>query len=835
MKKILQCLVALVFVCGSPALSQVIITGKVMDQAQSPIPGATVAARSNAGSEGGVAEPDGSFRLELSATGLYDIEIRFMGYVPHVQRLNCSEAKTYDLGTIRLTENSQQLQSVEVIGRVDRNYTSDYSFSATKTAIRNKELPQALSTVTKELIADRQAFQLADAVKTVSGVTPSSFYNQYSIRGISQNEEGQIINGMRTRQYYFLQPITSHIERVEVLKGPASVTFSSVDPGGSINMVTKKPLATPQHQVSVSAGSFSTVRTTLDFTGPLNESKTLLYRLNGGVQEGRSYRDMVKNNAVLVAPSITYVPDSKTAINAELIYSNGTGTLDRGQPIFGATAGVTDLKSTPISLNLGAPNDYFKSRELIIMTSIAHKFSEHVSFNAAYMKQNWSEDLQEHRTTNAFAVDIDNQPVTNLAAMQFVQRQQYWSVDNLNAYFNVDFNTGRVKHKVLAGYDLSRWHKTKGGGQNAARGYRLNDGSIAGSFVPANAANYQTITVGGRTLPRPNVNHFDLSNPSYTIRNVEDYVMNVRTAIPAAMTTTNAVYVQEMVTLGKLSALLSLRHEWFEDITFYQSPGESSFDNSAFIPRVGITYAVLPQVNVYATYLKGFQPQSNTVTLMPNTGGYLWTAASAARFKPLESDLREAGAKAELFNKRITTTVAVYEINQENILINANLPEFPDSLVQRGADRSRGIEWELAGYVLPNWQINASFSHINARIMHDGNATLNGTRKENTPVNSATVWTRYNFQENSPLADLGVGLGAQYSGSKIPWFTRAFEVPSYTTVDMAVYYSPAKGNLQLALNVNNVLNTTYWIGAQNYLRLFPGAPRNFMLTGTYKF
>ncbi|WP_276967429.1 TonB-dependent receptor plug domain-containing protein [Chryseobacterium sp.] len=147
---------------------------------------------------------------------------------------------------------STVVQTVEVIGRKSKDYTSDYSFAATKIAMKNKELPLTLNTVTKELITDRQAFQLGEVMKNVNGVSPSSYYNQYNIRGISQNEEGQIINGMRTRQYYFLQPMTSNIERVEVFKGPASITMSSVDPGGTINMVTKKPLSNPRHEISLS-------------------------------------------------------------------------------------------------------------------------------------------------------------------------------------------------------------------------------------------------------------------------------------------------------------------------------------------------------------------------------------------------------------------------------------------------------------------------------------------------------------------------------------------------------------------------------------------------------
>ena len=195
----------------SYTFSQVRVTGKIVDQLQNAIPGATVSFMHENRKEGVTADQSGIFLMELSQPGVYDVEIRSLGFDPYITTYTFSENKLYDLGAIVLTTYTQELQTVEVIGRADPDYNSEYSFSATKTAIRNKDLPQALSTVTKELIADRQAFQLADAVKIVSGVTPSSFYNQYNIRGISQNEEGQIVNGMRTRQYYFLQPITTNI------------------------------------------------------------------------------------------------------------------------------------------------------------------------------------------------------------------------------------------------------------------------------------------------------------------------------------------------------------------------------------------------------------------------------------------------------------------------------------------------------------------------------------------------------------------------------------------------------------------------------------------------
>ena len=733
--------------------------------------------------------------------------------------------------SLEMETQRNELQTVEIVGRSTKKYNSDYSFAATKTAALNKDIPQSISTITKELIADKGAFYLADAVKMSSGVIPASYYNQYTIRGISQNEEGQIINGMRTRQYYFLQPLTSNIERIEVIKGPSSATFSSVDPGGSINMVTKKPLAVDRKEVSMSVGSFSTLRGTLDFTGPLNESKTLLYRVNGAYQQAKSFRDLVNNKSFLISPSFSYIPNEKTAINTELILSDMTGVLDRGQPIFGAVAGKTSLNKTPISLNLGAPGDFFKSKEMILMTNFAHKFNSKIGFNASYMKQTWKEDLQEHRTTNTFAVDMNNQPVTNLAMMQFVQRQQNWDVDNLSAYFNFDFKTGKINHKLLTGYDLSSWNKNKGGGQNAGRGYLLKDGTVASTFVLANASNYQTVTIDGILLPKPNVDYFNLNNPIYRITSRDDYTLNVRTALPSALTTTNAIYIQDQIQWEKFTFLLGLRNEWFEDITNYETSNELTVKKTALLPRIGITYAVNSAINVYTTYLEGYQPQSNTVTLMPQTG----SLPGGSLFDPLESDLKEVGVKTTFLNNTMTFNAAIYEINQRNILMNANDPANPDLLVTRGAERSRGFECDLAGYITPDWQINASYSYIDAEIIQDSNPALIGARKQNTPKNSANLWTRYNFAADSALKDLGIGFGVQYQSSKVPWFTRDFTLPDFTIFDAALFYKPNKSNVQIALNAGNLLNKTYWLGAQNYLRLFPGSPRNASLTVTYKF
>ena len=202
------------------------LIGNIVDQESNPIFGATISYSNSFGDEGGtISEENGEFILELPRSGEYNITITYIGYNSNKFQQIFNQNQSYNMGRIGLEEGVQLLQSVEVVGRARQDYNSDYSFSASKIAIKNKELPQAITTVTKELLADRQAFQLGEAIKTVSNISATGLYNHYNIRGITQADDGQVLNGMRTRQYYFLQPITSHLERVEVIKKRSNLNF----------------------------------------------------------------------------------------------------------------------------------------------------------------------------------------------------------------------------------------------------------------------------------------------------------------------------------------------------------------------------------------------------------------------------------------------------------------------------------------------------------------------------------------------------------------------------------------------------------------------------------
>ncbi|ARV08783.1 TonB-dependent siderophore receptor [Winogradskyella sp. PC-19] len=809
------------------------VTGTVVDEKGIPINTATIVLKNSNGKLGEITDEEGKFTITTTA-GTYNIEISYLGFQLYKSTIDITDNETKNIGTITLLEGTEQLQGVEILGRVRKDYNSDYSFSATKTSIKNRELPQSVATVTKELIDDRVAFQLPEAVRTVSNVALTGLYNHYNIRGITQADDGQMLNGMRTRQYYFLQPITSHLERVEVIKGPSSVTFSSADPGGTVNMVTKKPLTEKRNSVSLTAGSFGTLRATADFTGPLNESKTLLYRFNAAFQEADSFRDVVNNNAILLAPSISFVPNENTSLNVEMIYNDAEGNLDRGQPIFGAINGEFDLNSTPITRNVGASNDHYKNKEVILMANFTQRFTKSFAFNAQYMKQTWDEDLAEHRVDGT-AVDIDGNVIPTLARLRYDRRQQFWETDNFSAFFTYDIEKGNITNKFLVGYDATRWERQIGAGFLRARRYLTVNGGQA-NYDPSNPGNFQQMTVDGVTMPVPAVPHFNLEDPFNGARNTDNY--NLATlSIPANLNTSNGIYIQNQFKIGKLSALVNLRYEWFKDIFDYKSNDEQEFTTSAFVPRLGLTYEVNDNISAYATYLGGFQPHTNTVSLSPTAEGFFW-AASPGRYDPLESSLVEVGAKGEFLNGRIFANLAIFNITQKNILLGDTYDL--DTLTTRGEQRSRGFEFDISGYVSNNFQLMASYGFNDATIEEDAIEEFIGERIGGAPKHNANFWGRYNFNSTSTFRGLGVGLGAQYVDERFTWYNPTYStdrvlLPDYTVFEGAVYYKPSGINMQLTLKVNNLFNKTYWLGGLNPSRLGPGAPRNVLLNATYNF
>lgn len=802
-------------------LAQLSISGKITDKSDKPVPGATVKLIEKDLIQ--ITSQDGTFEFSGLTAGTYNLTASYIGYITRNTKLNLQKDRTQL--AIALEDQDNQLQGVEITGRKEQGYKNTKSFSVTKTETPLRYVPQAISYVTKEVMDDQQAFKANDVIRNISGATHFSYYNNdISLRGYRSSNA--LINGLRTPTSSWSQPLLPNVERVEVIKGPASALFANTDPGGTVNTVTKKPLDEARKSINFATGSFNTNRLMADFTGPMNETKTLLYRLNLAYQNAESFRVLQGGEDIVIAPSISFIPDDKTSVNFDFVYSKTKSRLDRGQPIFGATAG-TDLNSTPISFALGKRNDFENELNLYVTTSLQRKITKNVTFNVSYMKFLYDEDLLEHRTSNRYAVDGANKPIATKMEMQTIRRQGKNYSDNVTAYFITDLKTGPLTHKIITGYDYIQNESPVGNSNYNATGYRRIDGTAANFSLPKldpkpNDPPYVPFVYDAKGNPVPNVPHFDLLNPDYSISEISGYI-NTSSQTPPAKYYVHGVYIQDQISFGQFQALLGLRQEYYTDLTDYKKPTEKKIEQKALIPRIGLVYTPLEQVSFYGTYAEGYQPQSTAQIGDP--------ARFGGPFDPLISNMYDVGAKTEFFEKRLSANISFYRVELNNVLINAGNPGNPEELRQEGQQLSKGIELDINGAVLPNFSVTANFAVSRAETTKSDKPENVGVLNANAPKAQGGFWAKYTFL-NPDLKGLGIGAGVNYTGKRNTLNT-ALQLPEYTLFNAALYYSIDK--FKISGNLNNVFNKTHWVGGYDFNRLYPGAPRNFMIGIGYTF
>ncbi|MGA0558510.1 TonB-dependent siderophore receptor [Larkinella sp. VNQ87] len=629
------------------------------------------------------------------------------------------------------------------------------------------------------MILDQQSYRLQDVVKSIAGVNQFSVYDDISIRGF-RNQDNRLLNGLRYAGNFWSSPLLVNVERVEVVKGPASAMFGNTNPGGTINMVTKKPLDEQRSGVQVSLGSFKTARATADFTGPLNEDKTLLYRLNVGYENSGSFRDYVYFRSLVVAPSISFIPNPKTRINLDLNVQDVNTVLDRGRTVF---QGEQNLRATPINFNLTQPGDKLNPKLFSAALSWSQNLAKGLNLNVAYMRFREDQTLTEHRFQRYITRDS--------IQLSYTDRIVNYVNDNANFYLTWQTQTGPVSHLILGGYDY------------AAYDYNFTEKSTSSAFT------------------------MNLNRPTYQPRDVAKYTF---TYSPLANNrqayNSHGIYVQDQIKWNNWQLLLSLRREKYTVPTtaaVARSYGKD-IETEAILPRVGLVYSVNKNVNLYATYNQGFQVAA------PANGAFLDVTPP----KPLTSRLWEAGAKTEWFDKRLMATVALYNLEQENVLVNANNPARPDQLTQRGQERARGVEFEVAGNPVPNLSILLGYAYNDAIISQDNNERLVGLTKENAPKHSSMSWIKYTF--TGKLNGLGFGIGHSQNSVRNGFRDAnlvAVILPSYVVFNAMAYYQIQR--VRLSLNVNNLTDEVYFTGGYNFERNFPGAPRNYLMSVAYTF
>ena len=791
-----------------------VVAGVVQDHTGTALPGVSVVAEGT--NQGATTDSRGGYELQLTAGQTYKLRLTYVGFETQTRTVALPASHGLRLH-ITLQSAHQALQQVEVLGRKETTYRTKATFLGSKSETEIKDLPQSVSYASKELIADQGLMRVGEVVKNFSGVTQFSFYDDIVIRGFRVNggNTTQLLNGLRTSTGFWKQPLANYLERVEVLKGPASALFGNASPGGVLNRVTKKPLAESRKSLSFSLGSFQNFRALADFTGPMSKDSTLLYRLNLGYEDAQSFRDLQFDRNLVIAPSFSFLPSPRTRLNLDIVYNSSNSRLDRGQSTY-----KNDLYSTPVSQALATGNDYLNEQTYNITGSLSHQFLPGLTGNLAYIKTGYSEDLYEHRNGGVYAQNGAGQDIDSKIVMQVFNRKRRRFIDNLSAFVNYDLETGPVAHRLVLGYDYASETLPPGASQLTASGYRnaANTGSI-GSYVPANRARYLLDASGN---PVPNVPHFDLADVLGSQR-IQDDSKLFYTQLSIAPTDyhLHAGYVQDQLRLGRFQALVGLRYERYTDLVGYKTATETAVQQHAFLPRAGLVFTVNDHVNLYGTYVQGYNPQTASTIANPNAGG---------PFNPLTSSMLEAGAKSSWLQNRLNITTAVYRIRQQNVLYNANDPGQPDLLRQVGAEESKGVEFDVLGQLSLNWSVTASYAYNEASITESPLASEVGLQKPNAPRHLANLWTRYTLDQGT-LRGLGFGFGSNLATVRTLSINTAQTIPAYTLLNAALYYRVNRVNLQL--NVNNIADRTYWVGGYDYIRLFPGAPRNFLLTLGY--
>lgn len=582
-----------------------------------------------------------------------------------------------------LAQQTAAPQVIEITGRAERNPFAETSFSVTGTQADVLDIPQSVSAVTKEVIREQGLLRLNEVAPFIAGVNEFSVYDDLTIRGFRSFDDRRV-NGLRTYNNFWKQPFVAHLERVEVIKGPASAMFGDASPGGTVNLVTKKPLRQARREVELRLGSDDERYATVDLTGPLSADGRLLYRLNAAVEDAGSFRNQFFHKGWLLAPSLTWLATDDTRVNLDVVLADDRSVLDRGQPNID---GAGELGLVPAEVMVTQPGDRLDTVDRSLALSLEHRLSDRWTLSAALMRYRYREKLQEHglnyyitpSVIDLYATDRDTRADTHNTTVRAVGR----------------FDTGPVAHELVIGADMARREDFQ------ADGYTDSD------------------TVGT----------FDLLNPVYAPRDFASYTYI--TGEYGGELKTEGLFVHDTLAVGPWQLLLGLRQQRY-DIT---PLGAAEQSTTITLPRVGLVRRLGEHRSAYATYVEGFQPP-DTYANAPGRGG---------PFDPEDSRLFEVGYKHRAFDGRFLFTASAYEIVKDNVIVYVGFVDGEDLYRQRGRERARGLEFEASGRIGQGLSVLANVAYNDARVVRDEDPALVGAVKENAPRWAATLFARYDL------------------------------------------------------------------------------------------
>ena len=645
--------------------------------------------------------------------------------------------------------------------------------AATKTNTDIKDIPQALTTLTKEQIDDQQLHTVGDLLLYVPGASygpGEGNRDQLVLRGNSSTADF-FIDGVRDDVQYFRD--FYNVDRIEVLKGPNAMIFGRGGGGGIVNRVLKRPTFSAGNQFTVSADSWDAVRLTGDVDQPLSPAAAI--RVNGIYEDGDSFRRHVRIERQGINPTAALKIGSDTRIDLSYEYFHDRRTADRGVP-----ANVEEPIVGFTRTFFGDPDQSFERANVSVATlAIEHRFGSGLTLRNRTLLGDYRKFYQ-----NVF-------PATFNPSTKLVSFSAYNNLNNRKNLFNqtdLVWNNpfAGIEQTVLFGFEIGR--------------EKSRNKHLTGSFPNGNTVPVDDPTIAAEVVYSP-------------IASDADNRVNATIA---------AIYAQDQIKPASwLEIVAGLRFDSFKlSVEDLRLTGGGLFARTDHLwsPRLGLVLKPSGKLSFYASYSRSYLPQSGDQ--------FSGLTSITAALKPERFDNYEAGAKWEILSG-LLATAAVYRLDRSNT--RASDPNDPSRTVLTGKQRSRGFELGLERSITKNWMVSAGYALQKASIIETTTAAPKGRQAPLVPRRSVSLWNRYDITR-----DLGVGLGLIARSKTYATISNAVKLPGYARLDAAIFYKLRHG-LEAQVNIENLLGASYFPTANADNNIIPGAPRTIKGMVGYRF
>ncbi|MBK5011864.1 TonB-dependent receptor [Pseudomonas sp. S60] len=688
------------------------------------------------------------------------------------------------------TSGALSLQATTVTSQLD---STSYQPPATASIMRgqgpNQDIPQAINVVPAQVIRDQAPRNLDDALANVSGITQGNNFggtaDTVMKRGFGDNRDGSIMrDGMPVVQGRALNAST---ERVEVLKGPASLLYGIQDPGGVINVVSKRPQLEQYNALTVRGSSYGSGKNGsgggFDSTGALGDSN-FAYRLIADHEDEDYWRNYGVHRETLIAPSLAWLGEDTQVVLAyehrEFLspFDRGTAFGNDGHPL-----------NIPATRRLDEPFNDMQGRSDLYRLEVDHQLADDWKLHLGYSFNRETYDASQVRVTG---INTRNGTLTRSidGTQGAMSRDQFVT---LSLAGNVQL--AGMQHDLLFGVD----HEDR-------KIYRAD-------LI--------------RQTPK---SVFSYLNPVYG-REVEGTTVRASDSDQTDKLRTDAVFLQDALHLDDHWILVAGgRFQQYDQYAGRGRPFKANTDISGqtWVPHAGIVYKVDEQLSFYGSYSESFKPNS---TIAPLAGNVVLDSAIA----PEEGKSWELGAKLDVPG-RITGTLALFDITKRNVLVS-NFDSTTRETVYSNAGEvsSRGVELDLTGQLSERWSLIGSYAFTDAKVTKD--PALEGNRLQNVARHGASLSAVYDFGNLFGGDNLRVGAGARYVGERPGNATNTFDLPSYTVADAFASYETKldEHKVRLQLNVKNLFDKVYYSSAVNQYFFALGDARQVSLSSTLEF